>query len=173
VALAAGPTAAAAAGRARRPVPGAQAIPGGWYGFCGHYFTTGSCTGPYELPRVDGRGLPLRPDDGRPVDNLGRLVDDAGLPVDEAGRRLLGPDGLPLPRAPRTKLCEDWVPELHGVEARTQGTWYRCCHGQLRKLVDCCSTSTVRINGDAALRGYCHGPRKVFCVLYHDTQLPC
>jgi hypothetical protein len=172
VGLLAGPVAAARAGRSRR-VPGSEPIPGGWYGFCGHYFTTGSCPGPYRLPRVDAKGFPLRPADGRPIDNLGRLVDRQGQPVDDNGRRLTGPDGLPLAAAPRTRLCEDWVPEQHGIEAVRQGVWYRCCDGQLRRLVDCCSTSRRRVNGDASLRGYCYGERRVYCVLYYDTGVSC
>jgi hypothetical protein len=141
--------------------------------FCGHIWTTGSCPSPFTLPRIDRAGRPLRPRDGRPVDNLGRLVDEAGYPVDEAGAPLLGPDGSPLERAPRTRVCEDWVPERFGLDVVTQGSWYRCCGGQIRKLVDCCTTSTRRINGDAALRGYCYGKRKVYCVMYYDTGLPC
>ena len=30
-----------------------------------------------------------------------------------------------------------------------------------------------RVNGDAALHGYCYGRRNVFCVTYYDTGLPC
>ena len=30
-----------------------------------------------------------------------------------------------------------------------------------------------RINGDAALTGYCYGGRKVFCVTYYQTHVPC
>ena len=30
----------------------------------------------------------------------------------------------------------------------------------------------TRINGDAALTGYCYGGRKVFCVQYYDTKVP-
>ena len=166
-------SAGASAAPRRRSLPGTNRIPGGWYGFCGHYFTTGSCPGPYELPRIDARGHPLRPADGRPIDDLGRTVDVLGRPVDDAGALLLAPDGTPLPRAPRTRLCEDQVPERFDIEAVTQGAWYRCCHDQIRKLTDCCSTSRVRINGDAALRGYCRAPRRVFCVMYHDTGVPC
>jgi hypothetical protein len=154
-------------------LPGTEPLPGGWFGFCGHTWTTASCPHPATLPRVDARGLPLRPSDGRPLDNLGRLVDAHGMPVDEAGNRLLGPDGIPLPRAPRTRICADWVPEQHGVDAHVQGSWYRCCEGQVRKLSDCCSLSRVRLNGDAALQGYCYGPRRVFCVTYYDTGVPC
>ena len=141
--------------------------------FCGHIWTTGSCPTPYRLPRIDRRGLPLRPRDGRPIDNLGRLVNAQGQPVDEAGERLVGADGAPLPAGPRTRICEDWVPERFGIDARTQGSWYRCCSGQIRKLVDCCSTSRRRINGDRALKGYCYRGRRVFCVMYYDTKLPC
>ena len=115
----------------------------------------------------------LRPSDGRPVDNLGRLVDALGAPVDAAGAPLLAPDGSALPPAPRTRVCEDWVPERHAVDVVLQGAWYRCCNNQIRKLADCCSTSRVRINGDAALVGYCRPGRRVFCVLYMDTGVPC
>ncbi|MEX2465157.1 MAG: hypothetical protein WD428_04685 [Gaiellaceae bacterium] len=141
--------------------------------FCGHIWTTGSCPSPLGIPRIDRTGYPLRAQDGRPIDNLGRLVDAEGYPVDEVGLRLLGPDGERLERAPRTRLCEDWVPERFEIEARTQGAWYRCCNGQIRKLVDCCSPSRRRINGDASLVGYCWKGRRVFCVMYYDSELPC
>jgi len=141
--------------------------------FCGHVWTTGSCPSPYTLPRIDRQGFPLRPRDARPIDNLGRLVDVEGYPVNEKGVRLTGPDGDLLERGPRTRLCEDWVPEAYRVDAVTQGSWYRCCSGQVRKLVDCCSTSTKRVNGDKALTGYCYRGRRVFCVMYYDTGLPC
>ena len=141
--------------------------------FCGHIYTTGSCPTPYRLPRIDRLGFPIHPATGQAIDNLGRLVDVEGYPVDSAGQRLVGPDGRGLEPAPRTRICEDWVPERFRIEARTQGSWYRCCKGQIRKLVDCCSTSRRRVNGDAALRGYCRKPRNVFCVMYYDTGLPC
>src|SRR5207302_1939995 len=49
--------------------------------FCGHTYTTDSCPHPTGLPRIDARGFPLRARDGRPVDDLGRLVDDRGRRV--------------------------------------------------------------------------------------------
>jgi hypothetical protein len=143
------------------------------YHFCGHIYTTGSCPSPYKFPRIDRHGYPLRPRDGRPIDNLGRLVNRKGYPVDRKRRRLRGPDGRLLPKGPRTRICNEWVPERFGIDARIQGSWYRCCNDQIRKLVDCCSKSRRRINGDAALRGYCYAPRNVFCVMYYDTGLPC
>ena len=164
--------AAPAAGR-RRPVRGAGRTRQGWYGFCGHTWTTGSCPSPFTLPRVDPRGYPVRPRDGIPIDNLGRPIDALGRPVDGAGAPLRAPDGSPAPPAPRTRLCEDWVPDRHGIETVVQGAWYRCCDNQIRKLADCCSTSRVRINGDASLRGYCRPGRRVFCVMYVDTGVPC
>jgi len=140
--------------------------------FCGHTFTTGSCIHPLGLPRVDSRGFPIRPSDGRPVDNLGRLVNREGQPIHEDGGVVRDPDGLPLPPAPRTSTC-DQTGKDYGFEAHLQGGWYRCCGGAVRKLWDCCANHGTRINGDAALHGYCYGGRKVFCVTYYQTHVPC
>jgi len=140
---------------------------------CGHIWTTGSCPNPIGLPRIDRHGYPLRPGDGRPIDNLGRLVNAEGYAINSAGDRLVGPDGESLPRAPRTRLCEEWVKDRYGLNSHTQGSWYRCCGNQIRKLVDCCSRSTRRINGDASLVGYCWNGNRVFCVMYYDSGLSC
>ena len=43
----------------------------------------------------------------------------------------------------------------------------------VRKLIDCCAYKSTRINGDAALTGYCYAGRKVFCVQYYDTKIKC
>jgi len=144
----------------------------GYYYFCGHTFTTGSCVHPLGLPRIDVRGFPVRPSDGRPVDNLGRLTDPAGTPIRDDGTPIRDPDGRPLPPAPRTRVCEGTA-KLYGIEARLQGAWYRCCEGTVRKLWDCCSHHHERINGDAAVHGYCYGDQKVFCVTYVQTKTPC
>jgi hypothetical protein len=143
--------------------------------FCGHIWNTGSCPGPYPpLARIDRRGYPVHPKTGKPVDNLGRVVDAQGYALAASGERQKGPDGALLPRAPRTRLCEDWTRETHGLrDTRIQGSWFRCCGGQIRKLVDCCSFSRRRINGDASLVGYCWGGRRVYCVMYYDSGLPC
>jgi hypothetical protein len=144
-----------------------------YYGFCGHTYTTHHCPGPYFPPRIDRHGRPLRPKDGHRVDNLGRLVNRDGYVVDEQGHLVLGPTGQPVPRAPRTRLCQDWVLERYHLHAQFDGGWYRCCGGTIRKLVDCCAHTATRINGDAALTGYCYNGRKVFCVLYYQTTVPC
>src|SRR5262245_42779998 len=124
---------------------------------CGHIWTTGSCPSPFPpLARIDRKGYPLHPSSGRPIDNLGRIVDSAGSALDGSGSRLRGPDGAVLPPGPRTRVCEDWTREVKGLrDLRIQGSWYRCCGGQIRKLTDCCSFSSRRINGDASLVGYC------------------
>ena len=116
------------------------------------------------------RGYPLRARDGNRVDDLGRLVDRGGDPVDEDGRRLTDPDGRPLPRAPRTPVCKV-VARRYGFRTQIDGAWYRCCGGKVRKLVDCCAYTRSRINGDAALTGYCYNGRKVFCVMYFQTKV--
>lgn len=140
--------------------------------FCGHIYTTDGCPHPTGLPRIDRNGYPLRAGDGKPVDDLGRLIDRAGAPVDERGAALLDPDGRPLPPATRTRVCTA-AGRRHRISVRTDGAWYRCCNGHVRKLSDCCTPSSRRINGDRALRGYCYGKHKVFCVMYFQTKVPC
>jgi hypothetical protein len=154
---------------------GAVVAPGEAEGFhfCGHIFTTDSCPHPTGLPRVDARGFPLRARDGKPVDNLGRRVDRFGRPIGERGQLLTDPEGRPLPPAPRTRVCLDQIPERLGLRVWVDGAWYRCCGGRVRKLSDCCSYSPLRFNGDAALVGYCYAGRRVFCVQYYDTKVPC
>jgi methylamine utilization protein MauE len=140
--------------------------------FCGHVYTTDGCPHPTGLPRIDTKGFPLRSWDGKPVDDLGRPINAEGAPVDEAGALLLDPDGRPLPPATRTRICSA-VARRFGISTRTDGAWFRCCDGHVRKLSDCCTTSSRRINGDRALRGYCYGTRRVFCVMYVQTRVPC
>ena len=142
------------------------------YHFCGHIYTTGSCPHPVGLPRIDAKGFPLRASDGRPVDDLGRPVDKLGRPVDAKGALLRDPDGNPLPPAPRTRVCARAGREF-GFRGQIDGAWYRCCGGHVRKLVDCCGYVRNRINGDAALTGYCYSGRHVFCVMYYDTKIKC
>jgi hypothetical protein len=142
------------------------------YHFCGHIYTTDGCPHPTGLPRIDRRGLPLRALDGRPVDDLGRLIDVAGQPVGEDGIPLTDLEGRPLPAAPRTAVCT-LVHRTYRIETKVDGAWYRCCGGRVRKLVDCCSPAELRINGDESLKGYCYGNRKVFCVMYYQSSVPC
>lgn len=140
--------------------------------FCGHIYTTGSCPHPTGLPRVDAAGLPLRASDGAPIDNLGRPVNARGEPTADSGEVLRDLTGRPLPPAPRTPVCDE-VASRFGISTQIDGAWYRCCGGRVRKLVDCCSYNPTRVNGDRALTGYCYEGRKVFCVMYYDTEVPC
>jgi hypothetical protein len=142
------------------------------YHFCGHTYTTASCPHPTGLPRVDAHGYPLRARDGERVDDLGRPVDHRGRPLDRHGNLRLTPDGRTLAPAPRTKVCVA-AGQSYGMRTWIDGAWYRCCGGHVRKLMDCCSYRSRRINGDAALTGYCYSGRKVFCVHYYDTKVPC
>ena len=88
------------------------------------------------------------------------------------GSSLTDADGAPLPNATRTPVC-DAVGDVYGFTPYVDGAWYRCCGGRVRKLVDCCGTMRRRINGDRALTGYCYRGRKVFCVMYYDTNTKC
>jgi hypothetical protein len=142
------------------------------YHFCGHIYTTDSCPHPTGIPRIDSRGYPLRARDGKRVDDLGRVVDRRGFPVDDDGVPLTDPDGRPLPKASRTPVCKV-VAKEYDMRTWTDGAWYRCCGGRVRKLVDCCSYSRRRINGDGSLTGYCYKGRRVFCVMYFQTKVPC
>ena len=144
-----------------------------YYTFCGHTYTTASCPHPTGLPRVDLHNRPLRAADGQPVDDLGRPVDGQGRPIDATGHPLLDPDGNPLPPAPRSRVCLDLVASRYGLRTHIDGSWYRCCGGHVRRLIDCCAHTNHRINGDAALTGYCYHGRKVFCVHYYQSTVPC
>ncbi len=123
---------------------------------CGHLYTTRSCPHPYRPhSRVDRWGYPVHPTLGYPVDDHGDLY----VSKDQ----------------PRHRTCQERVPELYPFTGHAQygGGWSRCCGGRVRHIQDCCSRSNVRVNGDAAVRGYCYGNRKVFCITYQEFDLAC
>ncbi len=140
--------------------------------FCGHIYTTDSCPHPTGLPRIDAKGFPLKASNGRVVDDLGRYIDATGKPVDDERRAARGRRRLPLAKATRTRICTA-TGEVHHFKPHIDGSWHRCCGGHVRKLVDCCGYVKNRINGDNALTGYCFNGRKVFCVMYYDTNVKC
>ena len=126
------------------------------YHICGHTYTTGSCPHPYyPHTRIDRYGYPVHPVYGYPVDDEGDIYTSR--------------------RQRRRKICEQVVAERYPFTRPTvlQGTWSRCCSGRIRRVVDCCSYSDTRINGDASLTGYCYQGRKVFCITYVDTKVRC
>lgn len=123
---------------------------------CGHIYTTGSCPHPFHpRSRIDKFGYPVHPRYGFPVDDRGNIY----LSRDQR----------------RRKICRERVPARYPFTGKPRhgGGWSRCCNGRIRRLIDCCSYSSTRINGDASVTGYCHGGRKVFCVLYRDTNTRC
>ena len=142
------------------------------YHFCGHIFTTDGCPHPTGLPRIDSRGFPLRGRDGVPVDDLGRVINADGVAIKPDGQPVVDADGRPLAPATRTRICVA-TGRRYRIQVRTDGSWHRCCNGHVRKLIDCCTTSKRRINGDRALKGYCFKNRRVFCVMYYQTKVPC
>jgi len=142
------------------------------YHFCGHIFTTDGCPHPTGLPRIDSRGFPLRGRDGVPVDDLGRVINADGVAIEPDGQPVVDADGRPLAPATRTRVCVA-TGRRYRIQVRTDGSWHRCCNGHVRKLIDCCTTSKRRINGDRALKGYCFKNRRVFCVMYYQTKVPC
>jgi hypothetical protein len=146
VALAAGPFAVAALSSER-----AEA-----YHICGHTYTTGSCPHPYAPhSAIDRYGFPIHPRHRYPVDDQGRVY------TSRSQRR--------------RKICTQVVTARYPFTRPTvlQGTWSRCCNGRIRRVVDCCSRSRTRINGDSSLTGYCYGGRRVFCITYRDTKIRC
>jgi hypothetical protein len=124
---------------------------------CGHIFTTGSCPHPYApLTRIDRWGFPVHPTHGYPVDDNGFIY--------------LYPE-----RQTRRKVCQSVVPERYPFvrNPRFGGGWSRCCGDRIRHISDCCSRSTIRINGDGAVRGYCPGGLRVFCIAYQELNVRC
>ena len=123
---------------------------------CGHIWTTGSCPHPFfPRTRIDRYGYPVHPERGYPVDDKGRLYTSRDQK--------------------RSRICDDVVASKYPYTRPVvlQGTWDRCCNGRIRRVVDCCSHSRTRINGDASLTGYCSGGRRVFCITYRDTKIRC
>jgi hypothetical protein len=128
----------------------------GAHHICGHTYTTGSCPHPYApLTRIDHFGYPIHPRFGYPVDDSGKIYTSRDQK--------------------RSKICQGTVPDKYPFTGKPRygGGWSRCCHGQIRRIHDCCSYSDKRINGDASVRGYCYGGRKVFCIAYRETNIPC
>ena len=124
--------------------------------FCGHLYTTNSCPHPFgRLARVDRYGYPVHPKYGYPVDDKGEIYTSK--------------------EQRRSKMCEEVVPRKYPYTGKPRygGGWHRCCEGRIRRIADCCSTSDRRINGDAAVTGYCYSGRKVFCVGYRDLKTRC
>ena len=125
------------------------------------------------MPRIDSRGYPLRAKDGQRVDDLGRVVDRDGDPVDDDGKPLTDPDGRPLPRATRTPICKVAAKEYDLAHATSTAPGTAAAAARCASSSTAARTRAARINGDGALTGYCYAGRKVFCVMYFQTKVPC
>jgi hypothetical protein len=92
-----------------------------------------------------------------------------GYPVDDQGQLYESREQQ------RRNICLQRVPDKYPYTrpTRLEGTWSRCCNGRIRTIVDCCTSFRKRIQGDAALGGYCHAGRKVFCITYRETDIRC
>lgn len=126
------------------------------YHICGHTYTTGSCPHPYSPnSRVDSYGYPVHPKYGYPVDDNGDIYRNR--------------------TQTRRRMCQEVVPDKYPYTGNPQigGGWSRCCSGRIRRIVDCCSYSRRRINGDGSVTGYCYSGRRVFCIGYRDTNVRC
>ncbi len=123
---------------------------------CGHTFTTGSCPHPISpRSRVDKFGYPLHPKHGYPIDDKGDIYRSR--------------------KQKRSRMCEDVVRKRYSFvrKPRQGGGWSRCCNGRIRTIYDCCAFTNRRINGDAAVTGYCFNGKKVFCIGYRDLNSKC
>ena len=118
--------------------------------------------------RHDYRCAPPTASGGRP----GASDQRAGPAGRRAGTGAARTDGEPLAPAPRSKVCPA-AGDAYGLKLKTDGSWYRCCGGRVRRMRDCCGVTNERINGDEALVGYCYPGRHVFCVTYFQTLMPC
>ena len=97
-------------------------------------------------------------------------VNDAGQPVDDQGQLLRDPDGRPAAAGAPDAALRRGRRRSTASAPHIDGAWYRCCGGKVRKLTDCCAHRSTRINGDAALTGYCYArPQGVLRhVLRHE-----
>ena len=163
-------TALAAGGLVARAVKPGEADA---FHFCGHIYTTGSCLHPTGTPadrraRLSAAGL------RRPA---GRQPRPSGEPQGGAGqRRRQGAAAIPTgARCPRRRGPRSATRPAACTGSRPTST----AAGIAAARATCASWSTAaptprrRINGDAALEGYCYRGRKVFCVMYFQTQVPC
>lgn len=124
---------------------------------CGHLYTTKSCPAPYgKFARTDVYGYPVHPLYGYPVADNGEIYTDPNTQT-------------------RRRICQDTVPSIYHFvhHPRYGGGWTRCCNGRLRHIQDCCSTSRIRINGDASVTGYCPPGLRVFCITYRELNGRC
>ena len=121
------------------------------YHFCGHIYTTGSCVHPPGRRGSTPTAGPLKAENGKPDRQPRPRDQQEGLAGRRQRQRRCAIPTAARCRRPRTKVCEETARQ-YSINAQIDGAWYRCCGGTVRKLVDCCSQSNTRINGDARSR---------------------
>ena len=141
--------------------------------FCGHIYTTGSCLHPTgtpadRRPRLPaprrGRGPGRRPrPQGQRQGPAGRhaTARRCATPTAARCRRRPGPRSATRPRASTASSPTSTAAGIAAAGAAS-ASWSTAARNTQK-----------RINGDAALEGYCYRGRKVFCVMYFQTKVPC
>ena len=126
------------------------------------------------LPRIDRAGYPLEPASGKPIDNLGRPHQRAGASPSMTRQ------GAARPRRPAAAAgaADEGLPgggQREASGSRPTST----AAGIAAAAVRSASSSTAARNttsGSTATppsRATASAGRKVFCVLYFDTRVPC
>ena len=140
--------------------------------FCGHTYTTGNCPAPTGLPRIDRERLSAARQRRRAGRRPRAAGQRRGQPVDAHGHVLTDADGVPLAPAPRTKTCET-AGKDYGIKLRLEGPGTAAAAARCAGSATAAARPNVRVNGDAALVGYCYPGHHVFCVTYFETSMPC
>ena len=141
---------------------------------CGHTFTTDGCPHPTGLPRIDRHGYPLRAQ-RRQARRRPRPPRRRRRRARRRGRRAAARSRRPraAARARARRVCNA-AGKRYKITTRTDGSWYRCCDGHVRKLDGLLhAVGASASTATAALTGYCYNGRRVFCVMYFQSKVPC
>ena len=131
---------------------------------------SGSPSGSRFRPPSCLDGLALVVDE--PADVVDRpAVNDKGQPVNAGGGLKRDPDGLPLPPAPRTKVC-DQTASVYAIEAPFRAPGTGAAEEGSASSGTAAPTTTGGSTATPRFTGYCYGGRKVFCVTYYQTNIP-
>ena len=144
------------------------------YHFCGHIFTTGSCVHPNGHAADRRRRLAARGET-----RASPSTTSAARSTRRACRSTANGNVLQRPRRPPDARRRRAPRSATRPRASTRSTPRSTAPGTAAAAAPSESSSTAarsrtqRINGDASLTGYCFSGRKVFCVMYFQTKVPC
>ena len=110
------------------------------YHFCGHIYTTDSLPAPDRAAADRLQGLPAARA-GRPAGRRPRPPDRRARAArwTSDGHAADRPRRPPAARRHAHAGLQRAVGERYGFRTQIDGSWYRCCGGHVRKLMDCCS----------------------------------